>query len=102
MGLAPEQIVNAFGITGIQASGLCEVCGTMSKPFHAGKAAMDGVLSVTLAKRNFDSSHEMKEKFMGLDTSVIPEENAEKIVEKIGDLEDIPDVNEIISLCNPV
>lgn len=66
MNLSREQISNALGITGTQMSGIREVFGTMNKPLHAGKAAMDGVLSVALAKRNFDSSHKIFEGRFGL------------------------------------
>lgn len=84
MGLSPEQIVNAFGITGTQVSGLREVFGTMSKPFHAGKAAMDGVLSVTLARRNFDSSHEIFEGRFGLKNVFSPKSNNTNILSGLG------------------
>ena len=84
MGLSPEQIVNAFGITGTQVSGLREVFGTMSKPFHAGKAAMDGVLSVTLARRNFDSSHDIFEGRFGLKNVLAPKAEKGKILAGLG------------------
>ncbi len=84
MGLSQEQIVNAFGITGTQVSGLREVFGTMSKPFHAGKAAMDGVLSVSLAKRNFDSSHEIFEGRFGLKNVFAPQADASRLLKDLG------------------
>lgn len=40
-----HMIMNAFGVAATQVAGLTASFGTMSKPFHAGKAAMDGVLS---------------------------------------------------------
>ena len=43
----------ALGLAATQAGGLRDVFGTMSKPFHAGKAAMDGLLSALLAQRGF-------------------------------------------------
>ncbi len=84
MGLSPEQIVNAFGLTGTQVAGLREVFGTMSKPFHAGKAAMDGVLSVVLAKRNFDSSHEIFEGRFGLKNVLSPKSENKNILYGLG------------------
>ncbi len=41
LGLNPSQTVYALGIAGTQASGIKQVFGTMCKPFHAGKAAMN-------------------------------------------------------------
>jgi 2-methylcitrate dehydratase PrpD len=84
MGLLPEQIVNAFGITGTQVSGLREVFGTMSKPFHAGKAAMDGILSVALARRNFDSTHEIFEGRFGFKNVFAPQADADNILSGLG------------------
>ncbi|MCD4674389.1 MAG: MmgE/PrpD family protein [Desulfobacula sp.] len=84
IGLSCEQTINAFGITGTQVSGLREVFGTMTKPFHAGKAAMDGVLSVALAKRNFDSSHEIFEGHFGLKNVYAPKADTGKILADLG------------------
>ncbi len=84
MGLSRDQIINAFGIAGTQVSGLREVFGTMSKPFHAGKAAMDGMLSVALAKRNFDSSHEIFEGRFGLKNVFAPEADEKKLFADLG------------------
>ena len=84
LGIPPEQIVNSFGLTGTQVGGLREVFGTMSKPFHAGKAAMDGILSVVLAKRNFDSSHEIFEGRFGLKNVLSPKSENQNILEGLG------------------
>lgn len=59
LGLNTTQIVNALGISATQAAGLQNVFGTMCKPFHAGKAAMDGLLAALLAERNFTSSDDV-------------------------------------------
>ncbi|HWP58513.1 MAG TPA: MmgE/PrpD family protein [Candidatus Acidoferrales bacterium] len=53
LGLTQEQMVYAFAIAGTQASGVREVFGSMCKPFHAGKAAQNGLTSAMLAKRGF-------------------------------------------------
>ncbi len=55
LGLDEEQMVNAFGLAGTQAAGLEEwlTTGDMSKRFHAGKAAMNGVLAAYLAKEGY-------------------------------------------------
>ncbi|MGA2466694.1 MAG: MmgE/PrpD family protein [Thermodesulfobacteriota bacterium] len=51
--LDAKQLANAFALAATQAGGLRRVFGTMGKPFHAGKAAMDGMLSALLSQRGF-------------------------------------------------
>ena len=53
MGLDAEQVAHAFGVAATTAGGLNASFGTMSKPFHSGKAAMDGVLAAELAREGF-------------------------------------------------
>lgn len=53
LGLDAERSVHALAVAATQASGLGTSFGTMAKPFHAGKAAMDGVLSAELAAGGF-------------------------------------------------
>ncbi len=56
MGLDNDQTAMALGIAASQASGLKANFGTMTKPFHAGKAAMNGLLAARLAARGFTAS----------------------------------------------
>lgn len=56
LGLSHDAVVNAFGTAVTQSAGLKAVYGSMGKPLHPGKAAMDGVLSALLAQRGFTSS----------------------------------------------
>jgi 2-methylcitrate dehydratase PrpD len=53
IGLTPQQWAHALGIAATQAAGLLASGGTMSKPFHSGKAASNGVLAANLAKRDW-------------------------------------------------
>jgi 2-methylcitrate dehydratase PrpD len=55
LGLSNEQVVHALGAAGTQAAGIKAVFGTSCKPFHAGKAAFNGLLSALLAERGFTS-----------------------------------------------
>jgi 2-methylcitrate dehydratase PrpD len=52
-----HQIIMAFGLAASMASGLRQNFGTMTKPFHAGLAASNGVLAALLAQRGF-TAHE--------------------------------------------
>ena len=51
--LDEEKIVSAIGLAATQSAGLKAMFGSMAKPFHAGKAAANGVLSAKLAARGF-------------------------------------------------
>ena len=74
-----NQLVNAFGICGTQASGLRQVFGTMCKPFHTAKVSREGVMSAVLAQMGFTSSLEMIEGPLGV-FDVLTEVPNEKIV----------------------
>ena len=51
--LDPDQTRNALGIAASEAGGLRQNFGTMTKPFHAGNAARNGVVAATLAQKGF-------------------------------------------------
>ena len=53
LGLSHRQVLNALGLAATQCGGMRSVFGTMAKPFHVGKAAMDGMMSAILAQRDF-------------------------------------------------
>ena len=53
MGLDEEQTANALGIAATQAAGIKSMFGTMTKPFHAGKAAMNGLIAAQIAAKGF-------------------------------------------------
>ena len=55
----------ALGIAGTQAAGLKSQFGTMCKPFHAGKAAQNGLLAARLAARGFSSRVDIVECVQG-------------------------------------
>ena len=56
LGLDQGQWRSALGIAGTQAAGLKSMFGTMCKPFHAGKAATNGLLAARMAQRGFTSN----------------------------------------------
>jgi 2-methylcitrate dehydratase PrpD len=53
--LPADKTAESLGIAASLASGLPVNYGTMSKPLHAGNAARNAVMAVTLASRGFDS-----------------------------------------------
>ena len=63
--LDAEATAMALGIAGTQAAGLKSQFGTMCKPFHAGKAAQNGLLAARLAARGFSSRADIVECVQG-------------------------------------
>ena len=84
LGLNPDATVNAFGLAGTQVGGLRQAFGTMSKPFHAGKAAMDGALAALLAKRGFESASEIFEGQFGVGNVYSDNPDFTKLTENLG------------------
>jgi 2-methylcitrate dehydratase PrpD len=85
LGLTPSQTVYALGIAGTQASGIKQVFGTMCKPFHAGKAAMNGLLSALLAEKGFTSSTDMLEGEKGFSKVFSTRMDPPKALERLGE-----------------
>ena len=85
LGLTPSQTVHSLGIAGTQSSGLKQVFGTMCKPFHAGKAAMDGLLSALLAEKGFTSSANMLEGEQGFSKVFSTRMEPAKALERLGE-----------------
>lgn len=56
LGLDTAKMAQSFGIAASQAAGLTRNFGTMTKPFHASKAAMSGTLAALLAEKGFTAS----------------------------------------------
>src|SRR4029077_9241029 len=65
LGLQTIETAAALGIAGTQAAGLKSQFGTMCKPFHAGKAAQNGLLAARLAARGFSSRTDIVECVQG-------------------------------------
>jgi 2-methylcitrate dehydratase PrpD len=65
LGLDAAATAMALGIAGTQAAGLKSQFGTMCKPFHAGKAAQNGLLAARLAARGFTSRADIVECVQG-------------------------------------
>jgi 2-methylcitrate dehydratase PrpD len=61
LGLGTEATAMTLGIAGTQAAGLKSQFGTMCKPFHAGKAAQNGLFAARLAQRGFTSRTDIVE-----------------------------------------
>ena len=58
LGLNEQQMVWALGLAAVQPVGLREMFGTMTKSFHPGRAAQNGLTAALLASKNFTSSNQ--------------------------------------------
>jgi 2-methylcitrate dehydratase PrpD len=75
-GLDEDRIRHALGAAATQVGGLTASFGTMAKPFHAGKAALNAILSVELARAGFRSQTELLESRGGLDSALVQDGSA--------------------------
>ena len=78
LGLDAETTARALGIAGTQSAGLKSQFGTMCKPFHAGKAAQNGLLAARLAARGFSSRADLIECTQGFAATHAPDFYPEK------------------------
>jgi len=56
-----DQTLRAFGLVASMGAGLRENFGTMTKPFHAGRAAENGLFAVLLARRGWTAAKDILE-----------------------------------------
>lgn len=70
-GLNADQLKNAIGLASTQAAGLTGSFGTMAKPFHAGKAAFNGVLAAEMAREGFNAAKGLIEIDGGLAAALV-------------------------------
>lgn len=79
-----EQLLRAFGLTASMSAGLRENFGTMTKPFHAGRAAENGLFAVTLARRGWTAASDILEAKRGFYSAAAGGFDASKIEGKLG------------------
>src|SRR5689334_6596180 len=61
LGLSEQQMLWAIGLAATQPVGLQEMFGSMTKPFHPGRAAQNGLTAAVFASKNFTSSEQSLE-----------------------------------------
>lgn len=71
--LDPEKTAVALALAASQAGGLMANFGTMTKPFHAGRAAHSGLVSARMAEAGFTASPDALEHPQGFLSAVSPE-----------------------------
>lgn len=66
LGLSRQEAAHALGVAATTAGGLVGSFGTHSKPFHAGKAAMDGIMAAEMARSGFVAANDLFEADKGI------------------------------------
>jgi 2-methylcitrate dehydratase PrpD len=84
LGLNEEQMVWALGIAAVQPVGLREMFGSMTKSFHPGRAAQNGLMAALLAQKNFTSSEHGIEAKAGWANVLSTKRNYAEITENLG------------------
>lgn len=78
--LNEEQMAMSLGLAGTQSFGLREMFGTMTKPFHPGKAAQNGLLAALLVEKGFTSSKQVLEAKRGFVNVYSPSHDLDKVL----------------------
>lgn len=81
LGLDREGAAHALGLAATQTSGLTASFGTDSKPFHAGRAAFDGVIAAQLARDGFRAATDLLDRDDGLSRVLVQDGAARMRIE---------------------
>lgn len=79
-----DQTLRAFGLAGSMSAGLRENFGTMTKPFHAGRAAENGLFAVLLARRGWTAAPTILEAQRGFYSAAAGGHDPTKLAGKLG------------------
>ena len=89
LGLSEQQMAWALGLAATQPVGLQEMFGTMTKSFHPGRAAQNGLTSALLAARNFTSSSQSLEARFGWGNVLSTSQNFAQLIDRLGETYEI-------------
>jgi 2-methylcitrate dehydratase PrpD len=84
LGYDAEETATALALAGSQAAGLRENFGTMTKPFHAGRAAESGLLAASLAGKGFTTAPNILEANRGFFSAAGGGYDPTKITDQLG------------------
>jgi 2-methylcitrate dehydratase PrpD len=85
LGLDRDATANALGIAGTQAAGLQVALGSMTKPLHPGKAAMNGVEAALLASRGLTGPTDVVEARRGFAFVTSPDPHPDRATAELGE-----------------
>lgn len=80
LNLDSEKMAMALGLAGTQSFGLREMFGTMTKPFHPGKASQNGLMAALLVQKGFTSSTQVLEAKSGFLNVMSPSHDISKVL----------------------
>ncbi len=89
MGLNVEQLRIALGIAASLAGGLKRNFGTMTKSFHAGTAAQNGIIAASLASKGYTAENSIFEVPQGYCQMYSQDYNLERLYQSLGSPYDI-------------
>jgi 2-methylcitrate dehydratase PrpD len=92
LGLTPDQMIYALGLAATQAAGVTDVFGSMTKPFHAGRAAQGGLTAALLAQRGFTSSRRILEAPHGFINAMSEGYDLDILTSRLGEQWELPRV----------
>ena len=92
LGLTEQQLVWTFAVAGTQACGVREVFGSDCKPFHAGKAAQNGLVSALLVQRGFTGTDNIFSGPRGFMGAMAKDYDLADVMEGLGQHWELPDV----------
>jgi 2-methylcitrate dehydratase PrpD len=84
LGLDEKRMANALGIAATQQTGLKIMFGTMTKSFHPGRAAQNGMMTALLAAKGFTSSNKSIEGKDGWGGAVSPKQKWDEVLDDWG------------------
>src|SRR5213083_3345879 len=84
LGLSEQQMLWAIGLAATQPVGLQEMFGSMTKSFHPGRAAQNGLTAAILASKGFTSSEQSLEAKYGWVNAVSTAHDYGYITNKLG------------------
>jgi 2-methylcitrate dehydratase PrpD len=84
LGLDEQKMVWALGLAATQPVGLREMFGTMTKSFHPGRAAQNGLTAALLAQRGYTSSEQGIEAKRGWANVTSTHRNYEEVTGELG------------------
>ncbi len=93
LGLGEHEMNHALGLAATQAGGIRQSFGTMAKPFHVGKAAMDGIISADLASRGFTACEAVLDADSGFGAMLSPGYDPGCIDKDLGDRFSLVDIS---------
>jgi 2-methylcitrate dehydratase PrpD len=85
LGLSEQRMLWALGLAATQPVGLQEMFGSMTKSFHPGRAAQNGLTAALLASKNFTSSEQSLEAKYGWANVVSAAHNYDDITKRLGE-----------------